>query len=101
MSAVTVYTKFLPQVIQLLLSSLRGHHPQALISIWALVLTRFANLFKAPLMLAEKQDEREVQYYACCSSCFSAGMSGALNRLANLFKHQHQHANQGLAVMPP
>lgn len=74
MSAVTVYNKFLRQVTQLLLSSLGWHHCQALISIRVLVLTRFANLLKASLMPAEKQDERQLQYYACRLSCFSAGI---------------------------
>lgn len=50
--------RFLRQLLQVLLSSLRQHQRQSLIGMLMLVLTRFANLSKASPMPVEKQHER-------------------------------------------
>ena len=57
---------FLRQLVRLLLSSLRRHHRQPLIGMLVLVLTRFSNLFKAPLLPAEKQVERAAFIIGSC-----------------------------------
>ena len=61
-------SSFLRQLVRLLHSSLRLHHRQPLMGVLVLIVTRFGNLFKAPLLPAEKQAERQAFLTGSCCS---------------------------------